>query len=155
MSKHWSFLSLREPWFLYHFVSQDEVNEWKTFYKYRYVVKLLEPVPKEYVYNCSLFVLLNIVYDKKTTSSCRQRLSPQLRTTIRADYGISSARLCEQRLGFSMSKLEPFVSVVTTSLENQFSDLSVINKRCLCLDHGFLSFSVLSFVYLVCFDRNA
>ena len=26
---------------------QDEENEWMTFYKYRYVVKLLEPVPKE------------------------------------------------------------------------------------------------------------
>lgn len=28
--------------------SKDEVNEWKTFYKYRYVMKLLQPVPKEY-----------------------------------------------------------------------------------------------------------
>lgn len=27
---------------------KDEENEWMTFYKYRYVVKLLEPVPKEF-----------------------------------------------------------------------------------------------------------
>lgn len=27
---------------------KDEENEWMTFYKYRYVVKLLEPLPKEF-----------------------------------------------------------------------------------------------------------
>ena len=26
---------------------QDEENEWMSFYKYKYVLKLLEPVPKE------------------------------------------------------------------------------------------------------------
>ena len=26
---------------------QDEENEWMAFYKYKYVLKLLEPVPKE------------------------------------------------------------------------------------------------------------
>lgn len=57
--------SMKYDSFTLPFGSQDEVNEWKTFYKYRYVVKLLEPVPKEYVYKCSLFVLLNVVYCKK------------------------------------------------------------------------------------------
>lgn len=39
------FCFFSHSFYIYFF--QDEENEWMTFYKYRYVVKLLEPVPKE------------------------------------------------------------------------------------------------------------
>ena len=33
---------------IFRLLLQDEENEWMTFYKYKYVLSLLQPVPKEY-----------------------------------------------------------------------------------------------------------
>ncbi|XP_068692474.1 stimulated by retinoic acid gene 6 protein-like [Montipora foliosa] len=100
---------------------KDEENEWLTLYKYRYVVKLLEPVPKEYVYISQFIFWLNLKVEIKLAAGLI-RVTDEFKysTRVICTYFISF-------VGIYMILIEFLqLGVLSLQLRNYVDDIAIL-----------------------------